>query len=257
MVLRDFVDIIQEFLFSPGSVCPLCERPGASRQLCPTCLQAWAALAQGMEICPRCGRFRAISQTGGLCRDCRAEEPPFVLARGVAPYEGPVRDALYLYKFAGKQELASPLGILTAALVKDLFPSRELAGIVPVPLHPNREKERGFNQAALLAAVIARELRLPLVDRALLRARETTSQTTLSRAGRRVNLAGVFTAGEDAARLRGKGVLLVDDVYTTGATAGECSRTLRAAGVPFVYVATLATAVIREQSEQEANQIGN
>jgi ComF family protein len=169
----------------------------------------------------------------------------------VAPYEGPVRDALYLFKFAGKQELAFPLGSLMAGLARELFPRRALAGVVPVPLHPDRERERRFNQAALLAAAVARELRLLLLNEALFRVRETPSQTTLSGASRRVNLAGAFSPGKAAAHLQGKGVVLVDDVYTTGATAAECSRSLLAAGASSVYVLTLATAVLKEGNRQE------
>ncbi len=251
MVFGEIVNTIQDLIFPAGSLCPLCGRPGDPGQLCPACLRAWAELGRGMEICPHCGRFGNFSSGAGLCPECEGERPPFVLARGVAPYAGPVRDALHLFKFAGKRELAAPLGALMAALAADHFPCRLFAGAVPVPLHPSREKERRFNQAALLAAAVARELRLPLVDRALLRGRETPSQTSLSRAGRRVNLAGAFLPGEDAPRLRGKTVLLVDDVYTTGATAAECCHTLMEAGVSSVYVVTLATAAIKEQGRRE------
>ncbi len=172
-----------------------------------------------------------------------------MLARAVAPYEGPVREALHFFKFAGKRELALPLGRLMETLVREVFPYQRFDAVVPVPLHRSRERERGFNQALLLAEVIARGLRLPLFPGALVKCRETPDQVALPRVGRRSNLDGAFLAGEDASPLRGKTVLLVDDVYTTGATAGECTRTLLSAGVAAVYVVTLASGVVSEEVE--------
>lgn len=243
---RELVNIIQGFLFPSLPGCPLCGRPGSPRQLCRACLELWAGLGEGMGICERCGRFGTNFGHSKICRECQAETPYYVLARGVAPYEGPVRDALSLFKFAGKQELALPLGELMAGLVKELFPYRTFAGVVPVPLYAARERERRFNQAALLAGVISRRLQISLAERALYRERETSSQTSLTRANRRASVYGAFKAGEDALRLRGKGVLLVDDVFTTGATVGECCRILRDAGAGPVYVVTLATGITKQ-----------
>lgn len=242
----ELVDIIKEFLFPPSSGCPLCGRAGHPQRLCHACLQAWSELGAGLDICEVCGRFGISFGETGICRECQAERPPYVLARAVATYEGPVRDALHFFKFAGKRELAHPLGELMAGLVADLYPYRTFAAVIPVPLHPARARERRFDQAELLAGVIAGYLRIPLAGRALCRTRETPSQTTLARENRLSNLSGAFTAGEDARRLQGKGVLLVDDVYTTGATVRECCHTLRQAGMGFIYVVTLATGIVRD-----------
>lgn len=246
------VDIIKELLFPQVPGCPLCGRAGSAGHLCRACLVSWSDMVRDLEICKLCGRFSGSLEADGVCSECREEAPPFVLARGVASYEGPVRDALYRYKFAGGRELAKPLGELMAAMVVDLIPYRSLAGVVPVPLHPNRERERRFDQAALLASEIARWLRLRLITGALTRLRDTPSQTALSRASRQLNVAGAFVPGVAAAGLAGQGVLLVDDVFTTGATTGECSRTLLDAGIGCVYVVTLATSTIRDQLEDEA-----
>lgn len=242
---NSIVNIIKHLIVAPTSVCRLCGRSGFSQQLCSACLRAWAELAQGKGICDHCGKFRIGTTIPGLCRDCRQEKLPFVFARAVVPYEGPVRDALYLFKFAGKQELAEPLGQLMAELVKEVFPRCNLGVVIPVPLHPARERERRFNQAVLLAEVVARHLHLSLAAGALRRCVETPSQTTLPRTARQLNLAGAFQFGGSNTHLQGKTVLLVDDVYTTGATAGECTRTLLGAGVRSVYVVTLATGVER------------
>lgn len=242
------IDIIKELVFAPFSSCSLCGRDGHPRHLCASCLREWAELGEGMGICRLCGRFGRDFDESGLCRECAAEEQPYALARGVAPYEGSVRYALHAFKFGGRRELAYPLGEVMAALVADVYPYKGFAAVVPVPLHPARAQERRFDQAELLAAVISGCLRIPLAAGALRRLRETPSQTTLRREERLTNLRGAFAPGEGAHRLRGKRVLLVDDVYTTGATVKECCNTLRGAGIESVYVVTLATAVVRDEA---------
>jgi ComF family protein len=138
-------------------------------------------------------------------------------------------------KFAGLPELAVPLAALLPTTAAEL--------IVPVPLHPRRLRERQFNQAAALAyaARDAHRLSGPIELHALARIRDTPPQTSLGPAERRRNLRGAFLA--DARRVRGRAVLLIDDVATTGATLEACARALRAAGSPRVSALTLARAV--------------
>jgi ComF family protein len=245
---NDIMSIIKEFIFPPLAGCLVCGREGSDGLICRHCLEEWSALAEGLSLCSRCGRFRQQGQVDseGICADCLAEDPPFVLARGALVYEGPVREAIHRFKFSGMQELAVPFGDLMAALVADLYSVRSLAAVVPVPLHPERLRERRFDQSALLASAISRSLHLPLVTDLLCRCRATPSQTNLSRLRRRLNLVAAFTPGDSISDWQGQTVLLVDDVYTTGATAGECSRTLLAAGIGAVYVVTLATGLVRE-----------
>ncbi|MGD0152245.1 MAG: hypothetical protein ABSC17_00570, partial [Thermacetogeniaceae bacterium] len=104
------VDLIKELLFPQVPGCPLCGRPGSPRHLCRACLISWSELTRNLQICKLCGRFSGCLGPDGVCRACRQEAPPFVFARGVAPYEGLVRDALYRYKFTAGRELAGPLG---------------------------------------------------------------------------------------------------------------------------------------------------
>lgn len=240
---REAVEIMASLFFPGDSGCPLCGRPGSTRHLCRACMEMWAGLGRGMGICEKCGRFCAGLEEGRLCRECGEDPPPYALARGVAPYEGQVREALHQFKFFGRRELAGPFGEVMAALAAEVFPLRAAGVVVPVPLHERRQRERGFNQAALLARVMGSALRLPVLERALARIRETPSQTTLSREHRQANLCGAFSAGEDSPAVEGRNVLLVDDVYTTGATAVECCRALLAAGAGAVYVVTLATGI--------------
>ena len=114
--------------------------------------------------------------------------------------------------------------------------------VIPVPLHPKRLRQRGYNQAVLLGETMARQWRLPFCRTNLRRIRWTEPQIELPAAERRLNVKGAFAVASPGL-LRGKKVLLVDDVYTTGATVMECSRTLRRAGATAVFVATVARAV--------------
>jgi ComF family protein len=172
------------------------------------------------------------------CAACLRRPPPYRDARSAARYTGVAREALHALKFRGQARLAAPLSDLlvdvcaaAAPLLADL--------VVPVPLHPERERQRGFNQSALLARRLASRLRLPCRTRALERWRPTRPQTELTGRERRRNVRGAFSVAEPA-RVRDRHVMLVDDVLTTGATVLECSRVLVRAGARAVSVVTVA-----------------
>lgn len=150
---------------------------------------------------------------------------------------------MHRLKFEGQRDLGPALGRMLAAFVR-VAPALGGADlVVPVPLHAARQRERGFNPALLLAAPVAESLALPLLPTGLERTVPTAPQSALGVRQRWANVAGAFTVpAQDAGRLRGKSVLLVDDVMTSGATAAECARTLRRAGAGRVAVATLARA---------------
>ncbi|MGI9861399.1 phosphoribosyltransferase family protein [Moorella naiadis] len=147
---------------------------------------------------------------------------------------------IWALKYQGRRSLAGPLGLLLAGLalkeLGDVVPQL----LIPVPLTPARLQSRGFNQAELLALSLGRELGLVVTGRVLARVRETTPQVGLSRQARWQNLAGAFQVLESGL-IRGRRLLLVDDVLTTGATAVACTVALRAAGAVSVRVVTLAT----------------
>lgn len=181
-----------------------------------------------------------------FCPDCRVERPPFTAARSAGPYHLLFREAIHRFKFGRQRQLARPLGRLLSAVVRELVPSGSRPLVVPVPLPAGRLAERGFNQSLLLAREICLELDWPLWP-ALSRTRETPPQSGLPRTQRLVNLQGAFAfTGPPPAP--GQVALLVDDVLTTGATAAECARVLREAGVTAVYVATVAGGTWREIS---------
>jgi ComF family protein len=155
-------------------------------------------------------------------------------------YGGRLRDAIRAVKYRGHRSAASALGVLLA----EGAPSEVAAGIsavVPVPLYPGRLATRGFNQADLLARPLASRLDVPCPPLALRRVRQELAQAGLGARNRRANVHGAFVPG--GTRVHGR-VLLVDDVFSTGATVAECARALRGAGAEEVAVLTLARAVL-------------
>jgi len=214
-----------------GGSLPAHAMPAHAMVFCGVCA---ASLLPVSEPCDRCG----LPQAGPRCRHCRSHPPPFSAVRAPLCYGGQLAVAVTRLKFGGVTHLARPLGTVLRPLGAMLACGFDVA--VPVPLHASRLRERGFNQAALLARSALRRI-LPLEFRALIRARPGVPQTGLPRRQRLTNVAGAFVAR--SVRVRGRRVLLIDDVMTTGATAAACADALRLAGAPTVGVLTLARAV--------------
>jgi ComF family protein len=192
----------------------------------------------------------ASDSAGWECGQCRQEAQEFDLARSFGPYAGKLRVAILQLKFHRRERLGKRLGGLLASvwLSVEEFREAEAPLLVPVPLHPSRERERGFNQAELLAQGLSLRLgeaskgRGPAVDsRCLLRTRATVPQTGLSLEARRENVRAVFAVAKPQS-VRGRVVALVDDVMTTGATLSACARALKRAGARQVLAITLAHA---------------
>jgi ComF family protein len=225
-----------DLLFPPR--CAGCAARGAL--FCARCEGALAWLRP--PLCARCGdALPGPAEPGAECDSCRRTPPAFLVARSLAAYEGPLRDAIRALKYRQHKAVAEPLG----ALLARSMPAEVAAGVgaaVPVPLHPARLASRGFNQSLLLARHVARALGVPLAPRAIRRVRQEASQAGLGASARRRN---VLTAFQPDAGVPGGRVLLIDDVFSTGATADACARALLAAGAGEVAVLTLARAVLR------------
>jgi ComF family protein len=191
-------------------------------------------------FCTRCSEpFDGAIDGEFVCANCGDRELHFECA--VAPYlsRGVVREFIHRFKYDGEQFLRRPLANwLADALSDPRLKDVPLDAIVPVPLHPARFRERGFNQAVLLAQLLAQRAAIPLLD-CLQRTRYTTTQTRLDRHERMENLRDAFRVRHSAA-VQSRHLLIVDDVFTTGSTVDECARVLRRAGAASVRVATVA-----------------
>ncbi len=250
MTVRELWEAFLRLLFP--APCLLCAGPlarGAAGGVCGPC---WGTLprlpGEGCAVCgrPLAGAGGLPPQAGGAadlpleCGACQRRPPPFLLARAALPYgeTGPVRALLLALKHGRRQALAAPLARLMHAAAVGRLDLTDFDALVPVPLHRRRLRERGFNQAEALAEALGRAAARPLLRRALMRVRPTAPQSGDAVARRR-NVRGAFAVRVPGA-VRGRRLLVIDDVFTTGATAAECARVLRASGAAAVGVYTLA-----------------
>lgn len=231
--------LLADLLFPPR--CRVC-RAWGDDLLCPVCRAEFVPLRH--PLCVRCGIPLDADGLRPACGRCRREPPPYAAARSAALYTGRLRAAIHRLKFEGRAELGPALGNLLGGFVC-ATPSLQAAEvIVPVPLHRLRLRERGYNHAALIARGVAEVLRLPLAAGALLRVAPTLPQTDLGRRERYANVRGAFQVDRAGERvIRGRAILIIDDVLTSGATAAGCVQALLAAGAVEVRVATLARAL--------------
>jgi ComF family protein len=252
-----FDDLVTTFF--PGD-CRACGGPllkAGAPPLCDECIDGLQA--QSATLCVRCGEALDIDslhyerQFGAealLCSPCRLAPPQFERAAAWGLYEDRMRELIHLLKYEGVRSAAKPLGKLLAQVIASMDESaamgRELV-VIAVPLFPAKQRQRGYNQSVLIADEALAELRgkstlkMQLAHSALRRVRDTENQFGLTASGRRRNLRGAFLVA-DPVVIAGREVLLVDDIYTTGATARECARVLRQAGAEKVWVATVARA---------------
>jgi ComF family protein len=189
--------------------------------------------------CQICGR---PIREGGLCRICKKFGRAFAKNRSVGIYDGVLADAVKSLKYRSRMSVAKRLGRMMAAVALADPEMKDADVIVPVPMHRVRLRERGFNQALLLSLEIANEMDRAVLEGCLLRTRYTKQQARLARKRRRGNVTGAFKV-LDANSIRGRRILLVDDVTTTGATLEECAACLREAGAAAVYCLTAAIAL--------------
>ncbi len=223
--------------------CRLCGEPLVELTrvpVCRPCLEGLVPLRPGAGLCRGCGIPRQAT-LGELCERCAAGEYNFAQARSFGAYDGALREVLHLFKYQGMRPLAAPLAERLAGVFRQ--EQRDAAGfhgLVAVPLASSRQRQRGYNQAELLARELGRRVKLPVLKDTCRRVRETALQTGLTRAQRTENMRGAFAPGRRAHLLAEREVLLIDDVMTTGATLSACARALRQAGARRVCALTVA-----------------
>ena len=218
-------------------LCPVCRNAplAESQPFCPGCTERIEPLPPGR--CSRCALpFVAVAGSTHLCADCLRHEPPFGRVHAAGLYAGSLKQALQLFKYSGAIELDRTLARLLCAMLPPLSGDEIL---LPVPLHPQRLRHRGYNQSLLLARAMACILQIPLERTLLERVVATPSQQGLDARQRMSNLHGAFRCRR---RLQGERMLLVDDVMTTGATLAACSYALLDAGAGSVDGAVVGRA---------------
>jgi len=228
------------------SDCRLCSAPltNISRlPVCRSCLLAMPPLtASTCEICgARLGADHSAS-ANRICPACQESRPQFIKAAAYGAYDGGLRELIHLLKYEQIEPAAGVLGQMMAEAIQKLSLIADSILVVPVPLHRSKRRQRGFNQAELIARAALKINALPaakLATDVLERTRPTVSQIGLTRPQRVENIRGAFRVRHPS-RVSGRNVILVDDVLTTGTTVSECARVLRKAGAEKVWVATVA-----------------
>jgi competence protein ComFC len=218
----------------------LLDRAG-ERVICRDCW-AEAGARRPPAGCMICGRFLEGAGELHVCRACVEARPPYAVHRSGGAYDGALKDIILLFKY----RRLSVLGRGLAGIAKEAVGGEEMLwsgveAIVPVPLHPRRKRERGFNQSRVFAGELGKLAGVGVCDGALVKVRNAPPQTSLEGRERVGNVRGAYRV-KKGDLVRGRVLLLADDVYTTGATIGECARTLLDAGAKEVRAVTIARA---------------
>ncbi len=225
-------------------LCQVCLENAAGRKagyVCGPCTTKVSLIAD--PCCERCGTpFEGEVHSLTSCGHCRGVSWHIDHARAAARFSDPLSQVIHQFKYAQANYFEPFLKHLLQGVVSTVLSRENFDCVIPVPLHPLKERERGFNQSEPLAASVARQLGLPMNNRAVRRVRFTDAQAGLSRSARLRNVAGAF-APHPTASASGERVLLIDDVMTTGATLNACAKALRAAGAARVVACTVARAL--------------
>ena len=192
------------------------------------------------SLCPVCGISFPGSPAGNhLCGNCLEIRPYFSIARAVADYESLILEAIHQFKYSRNIATGDALASFMAEFPFPDIDFKKYNLIIPVPLHIKKLRERGFNQALILALAIEKKYRIPVNFSLLKRRKFTLTQTGLDKKQREKNMRGAFTV-KDNNLVKDKNIILIDDVYTTGATVNQCAKTLIKAGAKELAVLTLA-----------------
>ena len=253
--MRSFLAGLADLVFPPRCLsCGGNLEEGAPFAICEGCRAGIGYIRS--PLCTVCGEpFASDVEKDHVCGSCLISPPPFAAARSLGRFDGVLMAMIHRLKYREQSRLASPLGHLMAAGDYPGFRIGEASLVIPVPLHRKRLRQRGFNQSLLMAGAVGKRHGIPLDARSLRRPVASEPQVTLGRKERERNVRGVFAVA-DREHIRGKGILLVDDVYTTGSTLKECARVLLRAGAREVYVLTLARSVENPQPPGDKVQNG-
>ena len=236
--IREVLNLIGDELYPTGYKCLCCREELSTNTLYAFCDKCMAKLPFNIgHTCVKCGE--PIGGMGEYCVHCKNNLPFYKKNVSVFLYKSPIDGFIRKLKFDNGKYLAETLSNFIASEVVKMGVNFDY--VIPVPLHPSRKKKRGYNQSELLCTSLKRKLLLNVDNDILIKSRNTLSQAGLSRNERIENLEDAFEV-KDKSKIKGKVLLLVDDVFTTGTTINECSKILLDAGAKEVYSITLAHA---------------
>lgn len=210
--------------------CPVCDEillPGTL--ICDSCRSGIERA--GEPVCKRCGKPLGDERVE-YCRDCSRKKHLFVQGKAVFVYKGEIRQSMYRFKYANRREYALFYAREAAEQYREWVARRRIEGIIPVPMHRRKERQRGYNQAEVFARALGRELGLPTAS-PVKRIRNTVPLKTLNERERRHNLKNAFHLEPDI--VKWNQILLVDDIYTTGSTMDAVAEVLLSAGIKNIY----------------------
>lgn len=241
-VLRRFINALVDIVYP--ATCIVCKnslkrKPSIEKFLCVEC---WTKIKRNLPpFCYCCGRHLEFNNfTKNICVSCIKKQLHFDRAFSPCVYEGVIKELIHEFKYKSKDYLGLVLSRLMVEFIREYnLPMEVIDFIIPVPLHKTRLREREFNQAQVLSNYIAREFNKMVLNDNLRRFRHTKTQTELEDTERLLNVKGSFALAKKE-DIKGKNILLVDDVLTTGATASEAAYVLKNAGANIVFVLTLA-----------------
>ncbi|MDO8786277.1 MAG: ComF family protein [Syntrophales bacterium] len=251
--MRSILKGLTDVIFPPSCVtCGVVLKPDKNLPFCPICFSRINFIRP--PLCTRCGiPFNGHEAGDHLCGDCLTSEVYFSVARAVGRYENTILDAIHCFKYRGKIAVGEILGRLMADFARQALDIKDYSLIMPAPLHPKRLRERGFNQSVILAQTVSKRFSIVLDFMTLKRHIHTKPQVSLGKKERELNVRGAFEVS-DKEKIRGKNIILVDDVYTTGSTVKECARVLTEGKAAKVAVLTFARAVQPDSGRDILNQ---
>ncbi len=237
--MNSYVDSFLELIYPEKNTCFICETYDESigdKYICMDCEKRIKRLVP--PLCSKCSKPIDYNSSADLCRECIDTERHFETAKSPYAYEGLIKKVIYSYKYYNKPYFYKFFGNSLVSYMQS-NDYTDFDYIVSVPLHSSKMRKRGYNQSELLAKHIAARLSIPYAD-VLKRTKKTIKQSGQSRQERRKNLANAFAVKGSAEKIIHSSVLLVDDIYTTGATVEACSKALVKYGAGKVFVLTIA-----------------
>lgn len=235
------MSVFLNLIFPEKNICFVCGEYGKDilENLCSICRNQFVFIDRGCSVCGR-GLLEDTLDSEQIirCAQCIKHPHYFKKSISVLSYEGNIRNLIHRFKYSDHSHMYKMFGRLMVKTIRD-YDFEYVDLVVPIPLHLNRLKKRGYNQAELLASYIGKELDLKVDSKALVRQKETSAQNKLSKSDRAKNIEGVFNISDNFDFLQKK-ILLIDDIYTTGSTVDECSKVMLEHGAGEIFVATLA-----------------